>query len=174
MDIGAAAGAADASVDIVAAAGAADASAGAGALPGAEELAERSADAAELAGAGALADASTGPAELAEGSADAGALAWPLVPLAADDEAESDAVLAWVVGDADTPPDEPAPALVDVCALVVRATGTVRLRLTFTAWVTSLAAPTDDVPHARPVGCWLSRLLMTASIFEPAPIPPGG
>ena len=161
-------------MDIGAAAGAADASAGAGALPGAEELAERSADAAELAGAGALADASTGPAELAEGSADAGALAWPLVPLAADDEAESDAVLAWVVGDADTPPDEPAPALVDVWALAVRATGTVRLRLTFTAWVTSLAAPTDDVPHARPVGCWLSRLSMTASIFEPAPIPPGG
>ena len=64
----------------------------------------------------------------------AGALAWPLVPLAADDEAESDAVLVWVVGDADTPPDQPAPTLVDVCALVVRATGTVRLRLTFTAW----------------------------------------
>jgi hypothetical protein len=89
-------------VGVGAAAGAADASA-AGALAGAEELA----------GAGALADASTGPPELAEGSADAGALAWPLVPLGADDEAESDAVLAWVVGDADTPPDEPAPALVD-------------------------------------------------------------
>ena len=128
----------------------------------------------EPAGAGALADASTGPGELAEGSADAGALAWPLAPLAADDEAESDAVLAWVVGDADTPPDEPAPALVDVFALEVRATGTVRLMLTFTAWVTSLAALTDDAPHARPDGCWLSRPLMTASIFEPAPIPPGG
>jgi hypothetical protein len=137
---------------------------GAGAAAGAEELA----------GAGALADASTGAGELAEASADAGALAWPLVPVAADDEAASDAVLAWVVGDADTPPDEPACARVDVCAREVRATDRVRLRLTFTAWVTSLAALTDDAPHARPVGCWLSRPLMTASIFEPAPIPPGG
>lgn len=30
------------------------------------------------------------------------------------------------------------------------------------------------VPHARPVGCCFSSALITASIFEPAPIRPGG
>ncbi len=30
------------------------------------------------------------------------------------------------------------------------------------------------VPHTRPLGCWLSRLLITDSIREPDPPGPGG
>ena len=74
-----------------------------------------------------------------------------------------------------------ASALAPVCVEVVVAGELVRVIVSAAA----PAVPLDEdrgalavlaafVPHTRPVGCWLSRPLITPSMCEPAPIGPGG
>ncbi len=47
-------------------------------------------------------------------------------------------------------------------------------RSTAVLTVAAFAAFAIFVPHARPEACWPRRLLISESIFEPAPIAPGG
>ena len=80
-------------------------------------------------------------------------------------------------------PVEAARAGVEVCAVdvLVSRTGTVLAEVGVereagarSTAVLTAAALAIFVPHARPDECWPSRLLMSDSIREPAPIAPGG
>ena len=64
--------------------------------------------------------------------------------------------------------DEAEP-LVELVELDLLAVALVRAATSALAWTVVLV-----VPQALPVGCWARSWLITESIREPAPIPPGG